>query len=94
MPSIKVKVNPLIFRLSLNIKEKNSSHINSPYLINEEMSMHKSVAAPVRFELTHRLPCLTDFKSAPLNHLGTAPYKNSPPHMRRTENPSSDMSAS
>ena len=30
----------------------------------------------MRFELTHRLPCLTDFKSAPLNRLGTAPeYK-------------------
>ena len=34
------------------------------------------MAAPVRFELTHSLHCLTDFKSAPLNRLGTAPeYK-------------------
>ena len=30
----------------------------------------------MRFELTHSLHCLTDFKSAPLNRLGTAPeYK-------------------
>ena len=35
-----------------------------------------NMAAPVRFELTHSLHCLTDFKSAPLNRLGTAPeYK-------------------
>lgn len=27
----------------------------------------------MRFELTHSLHCLTDFKSAPLNRLGTAP---------------------
>ena len=32
----------------------------------------------MRFERTHRLPCLSDFKSAPFDLLGTAPYKKLP----------------
>ena len=41
------------------------------------------MAALVRFERTHRLPCLTDFKSGPFNRLGTAPYKK-PPAQHKT----------
>lgn len=38
----------------------------------------------MRFERTHRLPCLTAFKAAHLNRLGTAPYKNRLPIIRHT----------
>ena len=47
-------------------------------MIHLNLSLSR-VAALVRFERTHRLPCLSDFKSAPFDLLGTAPYKKCRP---------------
>lgn len=38
------------------------------------------MAEQVRFELTHEVNRLSVFKTAPLNHLGTAPYNTPTRH--------------